>query len=645
MTRRASKPISPKVRALAQATRTLQLVSPLVRRAALNSATFMSQFNLATVAELSIGPLNLSVTRSVLFDAARKVWKGARQATFKDRTGVRWTLRLSPTDRLTMLARCGDREMALPDLTAISPRRATRLAGFERSARQHGLPVLSRKAWEVVLKVRPLDGNEIARLFEDLKATPTHVSGFLALQVAREQVVGDTWVPRSAIYYERLVGTLGGSRNTRDYARGELRAFLQELLKKPSFETLQWALLLGWHSDICAELRPYFKRQSLVMPVLTWARDRGDLVSQAALLEILLPQIALFPKAVPLLAEIARQLLTEATDDSRYAFQCGAFILAEGELSQAGLFRDKPPFWRRLATLAHASLLERHLGRGVLDVKEFVGYATRTVGRDFYLRGCCDLRVESRWSADLAVPEQLRAELLGRVLFLAYAHRDTLRETPLQRLLLGKRNALSKVISHPQSMFPGPLEGIGVLPHQPPPELAREIEQWLRAEPPDARSLLMLMNTQLVFSAADLSYASLAAKALKATRRALLAGEDGIQLDHLLRGLAQVAAIARNEELAEEVLTLARHARVHSIDLLGTFGLMAIGLIAAGCHEDLTAWCEAAGKALYGAAIGCTDEDEARQLRADIEKLCGMVTELWRTAGRAEAGVRGLLGV
>src|ERR1019366_1194373 len=105
-----------------------------------------------------------------------------------------------------------------------------------------------------------------------------------------------------------------------------------------------------------------------------------------------------FPSLEPVMAKIVSALVADSVeDDGRLATLSGLIVLAEGEIARTGVLRNQRPFWRRLATFADASLLEREMRVHGVPANEFATWGIENRGRLFYLQTCVDLRTEPRW--------------------------------------------------------------------------------------------------------------------------------------------------------------------------------------------------------------------------------------------------------
>ena len=96
-----------------------------------------------------------------------------------------------------------------------------------------------------MLEERALTDDEVILIEEDLKDTPIAVARIIREHLAGGSVSLDVWVPRSARYYERLVGRWESGLSLDDYVREVAPRQFIELLKWRGAEGLKLALLLA----------------------------------------------------------------------------------------------------------------------------------------------------------------------------------------------------------------------------------------------------------------------------------------------------------------------------------------------------------------------------------------------------------------
>jgi len=124
------------------------------------------------------------------------------------------------------------------------------------------------------------------------------------------------------------------------------------------------------------------------------------------------------------------------------------------------VLRRKPPFWRRLASIAQACLIERCTNEIHGDVAKFTEWAMGARAQPFYIQNMVDLRLEPRWTPEYVSSRQLKAEFICRIIIAADKNEERIKSVALHELLFGEgHKSLRALIEFPFSYLPGPLEG------------------------------------------------------------------------------------------------------------------------------------------------------------------------------------------
>ena len=108
----------------------------------------------------------------------------------------------------------------------------------------------------------------------------------------------------------------------------------------------------------------------------------------------------------------------------------------------------------RLASIAHAALIEREVLDAKLEVESLADWALNSGWALYYRQSLVDLRQEPRWIPDLISPVQLKEEFLGRIRDAAERHRKNVRNAELSVLLWGESSAFQS--RHDPPLFCSP---------------------------------------------------------------------------------------------------------------------------------------------------------------------------------------------
>lgn len=635
----AARPYERSVLALAA----LQLFPPSIRESLISDPVFRNSYGLTADPQISFGDSGVSVQQSKLFNGVREVLAdSSARPTLKDAAGEEWRLELVEKDNERRVALShGERRLLLPDFSALSPDQAERMNGFDREANDVHLPEQAASGWREILTSRALADDQVDALHTEIEETPIRVAAVVGSEIEEGKSSLSTLVPRSERYFDRLVGECQQSQNIADYAHAGAREHIRQLMSWRAYDGFLLSLLLSSHSSSSSAIEAELLEERDLIQAYEWLQKKGDRISQIGAIEIGLSILDKRPKIEPYVQGIIEQIRDDNADDDRGRFHLlsALIVLVEGELSRTKILRGKPPFWRRLASIAQASLIERGIIGSHVDIAEFTRWAVQARGQLFYLQTMSDLRREPRWHPDYVSPHQLKAEFIGRIVSAAQQNASKSETPALRELLLGEGpQSLRSLIKFPFLFLPSPLEGGVELQTEPPAEIMKEIEERLSADVLQPNSFAALVNSALIFRL-DSHQAQLAAKALRSVKHQLRKADNKEQLFFVLRGLSNVAAVTRSTELAEELRILTRRCRHEPGRSLSAEEALWIGLIAAAAHSELTDWCEFVSEWITELAFQSLQLDEMERLHSHVAQLCHIVPELWRTCGRAEAAL------
>lgn len=621
----------------------LKLFPPSICESLISNPEFQKNYGLMPDAQISFGDSGVSFQRSKLFNCIREILENSSvRTTCKDEVGEEWLLELVEKGNergVTLTKR--ECTLFLPDFSTISPIQSERLNAFERDAEEVNLPMPAVTNWREILSAGILVDDDFDSLNAEINETPIRVAASIRSEIKNGRGRLSSLVPRSGRYFDRLVGECQQSISIADYSHTVATKHVTQLVSWRPYDGFLLALLLSSHSLNSSVINFEQLKDEDLIHAYEWLQKNGDRVSQVGAVEIGLSILEKRPEIEPYLKSIIEQIRDDNVDDDggRFNLLSALIILVEGELSRTMILIEKPPFWRRLASIAQASLIERSIiGLGA-DIAEITNWALQARGQQFYLQTMCDLRREPRWHPDSVAPFQLKAEFIGRIYNAAQSNAYKLEKSILYELLLGKGpQSLLSLMKFPYPFLPGPLEGGLESQNEPPAEIVKDIEDRLNVDVLQPTSFITLVNSALIFRI-DSHHAQLAAKVLRVVKYQIRQAGEKESLGPVLRGLATVAAVTRSGELAGELRILIRRCRHDSGHSISAEDALWIGLIAAAAHTDLTDWCMFVGEWITEIAFQSLQQNEIERLHSHVKQLCHIVPELWNTCGRAEAAL------
>ncbi|WP_180901453.1 hypothetical protein [Martelella soudanensis] len=601
---------------------------------------FRRRNDFRTVATINFTSVDAPFPRNELMRAVGRVFRaGSAPENITDDTGGIWQLAFDAEAGEPFLTK-GDQRVPLGGLWYVAADDTTRRSMLEQLFSENRAVGADLDRWRELLTEGPIDFEEIEAFHEDVARTPTQVVLGIRTGMAEGSSTQESLTPKGLHYYERLVGAHGTATTLTSFSEGPARDHVTSLLAWNAEEGLRQALLSGSQSSLTPALPDGFD-VTVLERVIAWVAARGDRISQTSAFELGVRHLRDRPELMPFLVSIATQIRDDDPEDEngRLLLLSNLFIFVDGSLAHLGHLRNVPPFWRRIAATAQASMIEREYVRGGISPASSTRWMNGGRGTPFYLQNSIDGRLEPRWLPDFATPHQWKQELASRLVGTAVLHSDVIEGTPLAPLvLLDGEGSLRAQFEFPFTYLPGPVEGGLDRMVEAPPEFEALVRESVSVDVTNPESFNALVNTCLVFRTPP-ELAQEAAEAIKAAKYRIRDNARTGQNFAMLSGLAMVAAVTRSQDLAREVRVLNRVAlrRVNSdLDIIQSFR---IGMIAANAFSDLNEWRKFVGDWVTELAFSDMGRPTASQLHGLVEVLCDLEPALWATLSKADAAL------
>jgi hypothetical protein len=611
-----------------------------IANSALEDRAFREELGLSVDAVIRLDKTGQKFGRSKLFAAIRQVFGDSTEVgQVEANDKVVWKLRLNSDGESIFLSN-ETAEIAIPNFVCLHPERVKRLAWFDKEARKYELTDARSRNWREILEVRPVDDEEVDQLLSEIRSTPRYVTNEIANHLRGETLSILTLVPSEIHYYDRLVGDPGKALDLKTFVEIRAKVGFQDWLKY-SLDGVKRALLFSSQSSFPAALSFAEISSDELLKVYEWLEQHGDRISQLGALEAGFGHLDKFPELESILAKMAEAFVNDSPDDpeGRLTLLCSLIVMVEGELARIGIAKNRPVYWRRLAAIAHASVIEREIIAAGILPSVIRKWAFSSRGGLYYMQNFVDLRTEPRWLPDFILPKQLKAEFIGRIYAAGHLNATKFKTSQLKSYLADDPSAPVKaLVQFPFAFLPGPLEGGIESFAQMPSDLAEDLKQGLEADELTGQAFIGLVNSPLIFKLGP-QLAQLAAQALRRAKyqlRKMKAENDAFSL---LSGLATVAAVTRSTELADEVRILTRVLRRRPGVDIEPEDALRIAMIAAAAHRDKPSWCKFVGEWLTELAYEDMSQEKAANLRQTIGALLLIEPQLWETCARAEAAL------
>jgi hypothetical protein len=421
-------------------------------------------------------------------------------------------------------------------------------------------------------------------------------------------------VPDNLEYYENLIGRRQGARDIQTFSIGPGREHIESIIEATGRSSLEHLFLLAGHPGLGNDLDLGPVPNGDFADALSDVAISGDMCSRLGGLAVALQTYEQWSGIEEHVRGLTDSLINASIDQDTgegFSATSALFILVFGELARTKVLAGNPPFWRRLAAIAHASILERALIGSRIQKGEFVRWAMNERVNEFLMQSYCDLREEPRWLPDYVAARQMKDDSLGRIGGLVDLHAESLRVSGLDEFFFSEDSTLRASIRFPQAFYPSLVEG-GTEPLMKIPEswlvrLREERDGTQRSVDPSV--FAGLVNGSHVYSV-EAEHAGMAAKLLSIARQGVASNTTSQEVEQLLAGLASVAATTHSVDLAGELQILARVARQRDRGPDPLTELSA-AFTAAAAIEDVEAWADFVGSWLLEIAYTSLSREDA----------------------------------
>jgi hypothetical protein len=620
----------------------LNFYPPMIRDDLLKSKMLGAYSRLLLETWVHFGSEDLSFPRNVIYDAFRRVYQGEEGCRVVDKSGREWNLSQSNASGIAAIEfGHAETNFLFSDCYGLHPDASVRTAALASAACTAGMTPPKYEAWLAIISSRPLDDDEMSKLLDELSQSPRNVERKIVEHIGSREIDYSTLIPNVEDYYIDLVGPAGECADIFAFAATVMSERSSGVINFEGADGLKRMLTCSSHSALVDAIDLDSIELSELEDVFSWLSENADVVSKVGAIELAIA----YPKCSPKIAASAISMIEDIRcDDSspRGSLMqfCDLVLLVGGELARNALFISSPPYWRRLAIFTHAAVLQRAIAATKLDIAHLSDSQCDNRAPLFLIQSAIDLRDEPRWQTRYLGPEQLKAEFLGRIFVAAERHSNTVHEQLRAHVL--DNPDFKKEVRFPLAYLPGPLEGGIASSMAPPEELVAAIESALSSTPLELSSFIPLVNSALIFKLND-TQAELASRALKTANYQLRAGNNTVDLESVLAGLATVAAVTRTPSLGDEVIVLIRVLRNRADLSLNINQALTIGLIAAASRVEERDWIDFVGKLFSEISFQDLTQLEAKSIRFVLLELCRLKPELWRSVGGAHAALESIL--
>ena len=617
----------------------LESIPPSLRETLAHDFRIRDNYGVQIETVLTVGDSDFKAPVSAIISAVRTALGGSTRETLRDADGNEWSIEPdTKSDQPTLVFVQGEHHVGMHEWLTLAPDRTTRLRCLEALATDVGLPLGACAAWRRILSERSLHGEEVHDFLKDLHHTPHVQEQFLAKSVGTSGLESRLAAPPSRTYFERLVGSPGDSGSVEDHAASGAQERLAELAAWRPYEGFLQSLYVAAHPELSARIRVDGMNSDELVQAFEFILRDGDRLSQLGAIEVGCRVSADRPEVSSALNKLVDLMRADDTTGKNSGFRGYSllYVLVLSELSTRSQLTGDPPFYRRLAALAQAGVIQRQMVAAGVSLKDSV---FESVAGAAFVQALVDLRMEPRRHPTLALAERLRSHFLWRVVRATDRYRNEVDADLIRELrhVMGPeqfRRAGDEFVLY----APGPLEA-SEEDRTLPAEFAQAIQVQLDTDREATPSDFWALRTSATSFRICRTQADLAANALERSDNQLKNVRSRSELLDTLASLASVAAAARSEQLADTLRRVVRRYRRDADFPITLDEAMQILLVAAASRAEIGSWADFVGDFLTEWAFGDLAEDEGQTVHGYLRRLCDLAPELWATCGSADAAL------
>lgn len=597
----------------------LNIFPPSLQATVLSDSNFCKANDIVTDAQITLGNSEGSFSRSTLFQKIREAYCSASNSKVLDSNNNEWAISIATEDKSLVCIERSETKLKINNFWPLIDDIDLRISIFEKEAKRRNMDKVDIERWMSVLSQEKLDDDDVGRVSSDLELTPFSIEKLLRAELSDGNNKIKTLAPDDIRYYERFIGTYSESSDINNYTINELSHHFNNRING-GFSFLD--VNLCSHFAISKSISAYISKDG---EYLAYAKAALKTKNPLALMGCFEIGILRFSKSNESVLQELFECLCDSEILKALTLLCSMTIFIDGELARLNIFKNKPPFYRRLASISQASLITNiALERGS-EFSDIEKWAMEERGLLFYCQTFIDMREEPRWLPGYLSAEQLRNELLGRIHNVCQKVKDS---EFCKRIL---EQLTSRSLIQLNAFLPGPLEG-NTEPGKLPDYITEKLDEGIKKQT-SLEAFWALINSAQ-FWKVDKKYIEHAIMLLDTAQHQLREAPNKESIFPILNGLAKVAAMTRSKKLAASVMILSRIYREYLSVNTEPEQILGMGLVASAAINDKEEWAEYIGQWLTELAYLPLEASAISSLRSMIERLCILEPFLYYTCGR-----------
>lgn len=369
-----------------------------------------------------------SFEHDVVLKSLERAKETGEQVKLIARNGKHYLLERSPDGvRITPTESAGSERM-VQEFRFLDPDPEVRLGELNHAMDQCWPSLPSISNWQSILEERPLSEIELAKLIASINETPGHfLSAMESKWSGGDEMDASSFFPISLAYYEALVGSPPEGLGADTWINSVLIPHLKQRLDQSLIVGLKLALALNVDPRLSPTglVSSKIPDDELIVVLRELAQTRSPL-ALLGILEIAISRMSRNERFREFASDVLERLVGDKSRElkSAQAWQLMPAIIKVGlkRLSiEEGLW-CMPPYWRRLAAIAHAHLLVEILEAESEDFDQLIAWMDGLERPEEFSAILLDFKKEPMWRAFDMTPRSLRAIVVRRLMAL----KDTL---------------------------------------------------------------------------------------------------------------------------------------------------------------------------------------------------------------------------
>lgn len=521
------------------------------------------------------------------------------------------------------------------------------LQDFNYLCKKRKYPIDDSMYWKEKIKTE-LSFDEATEINKYLQETPQFIME-LFLEEFKNQGTQyiDVLAPKTILYYERLIGRHIQSDNITDYIKNELIEHIESLIKIDRKYAFSLLINISAHPLFSTVINKYLQEDELN----TFFDKEVQNSTPFSLISLI--ELSFLNNQTEQIGVLIERL----KDRDSIHFQCqillNYFILIDAELAKSKIFNDRPVFYRRLASLAQASLLTKQLISvtsqekfNIVDFSQQTDEQFRFVfNSQFFIDLLTDYLVLPQNIASESIYQNLLARYLNNSL--SYQKRENIEEEFKKYLQTINDDINSNLIQKSIFSLPNWLSG-NILLINPPEYLINSYHDLFSNDSFSISSYIQNLNSHINYFTFENKYIEKVIHYFKENHYRLDEVEDRSILLATLLNIANISCLSRNTELANTLIILNRFYLPY-IDFNSNddyiYQIVLMGFLAGSSFKNKHLWAEYIDRYFYE-IINLLDLSEKNRdfIQSWLTQVSLMEPTLYSKIGRTLALLHTLRG-